>query len=48
MFLHECFSHGIYVQYGGFPHMKHAGNAAMPVACTVVCVEAKLFCVVGL
>ena len=33
---HECFSRGICVQYGGFPRMKHACNAAMPVACTVL------------
>ena len=32
---HMCFSHGICVQYGGFPRMKHACNAAMPMACTV-------------
>ena len=33
---HACFSRGICVQYGGFPRMKHACNAAMPVASTVV------------
>ena len=33
---HACFSRGICVQDGGFPRMKHACNAAMPVACTVM------------
>ena len=32
---HACFSCGICVQYGGFPHTKQACNAAMPMACTV-------------
>ena len=31
---HACFSCGICVQYGGFPRMKQACNAAMPMACT--------------
>ena len=32
---HVCFPRGICMQYGGFPRMKHACNAAMPMACTV-------------
>ena len=32
---HTCFSHGICVQYGGFPRMKPMCNAAMPGAFTV-------------
>ena len=32
---HECLSRGICVQRAGFPRMKHACNAAIPVACTV-------------
>ena len=32
---HTCFSHGICVQYGGFPRMKPMCNAAMPRTCTV-------------
>ena len=31
----HMFSHGICVQYGGFPHMKPMCNAAMPGAFTV-------------
>ena len=32
---HTCFSHGICVQYGGFPRMKPMCNATMPGAFTV-------------
>lgn len=32
---HTCFSHGLCVQYGGFPRMKPMCNAAMPGAFTV-------------
>ena len=33
---HACFSCGICVQYGRFPLMKHACNAAMPAAWPVL------------
>ena len=41
---HACFSCGICVQYGGFPLMKHACDAAMPVAWPVLyCRRTRLF-----
>ena len=44
---HACFSRGICMQYGGFPRMKHACNAAMPIACTVNPVKFKTLTMLG-
>ena len=32
---HACVSQAICMKHGGFTHMKHVCNAAMPMACTV-------------
>ena len=42
--LHKCFSREICVQYGGFPRMKQACHAAMPIACTVLAFGVYIFC----